>query len=109
MKPLIATVLVVLLAGCRTYNPGMDTSILLHNINGSFVTQRFAERLALLVLEEKYPKELFLLEGSVDVRDKGDFWSVTCKNALYRPENYMIPKTLTFQIKKSNGEFIAIL
>jgi hypothetical protein len=88
--------------------PPLKISMVLQNVKGDFITPRFAERLALLVLEEKYPTDVFAASGSGSVVDKGDTWWVTFNNALLESPPRLIPRHLTVQIRKTNGEIVAI-
>jgi len=84
-------------------------SILVGNMQGPFVSRKFAERLALLVIQERYTPDVFLPRGAPPiVVDKGDFWSVTFDNELPRSSTSIIPKELTIHIRKANGEIVAI-
>ena len=82
-----------------------------------FVSERFAERLALLVIEEKYPKDIFTTRGPGKIVDKGDLWLATFDNSLTSSEDgnvlaisegRIIPKRLTITIRKTTGEIVAI-
>ena len=74
-------------------------------------------RLALLVIEEKYPKDVFSARGSGTTVDKGDLWEVTFDNALVSPDDTsalpmrhgsIVPRRLTITIRKTSGEIIDI-
>jgi hypothetical protein len=78
-----------------------------------FISQDFAQKLARLVIEEKYPKDMFSAPEPGTVVDKGEAWWVTVDNALASqratlPKGAIIPRGLTIQIRKSNGEILAI-
>ena len=71
----------------------------------------------MLVLDEKYPKNIFCVRGRGTVVDKGDTWSATFENALVSTDDQsalpmfdgrVIPRHLTITIKKTNGEIVAI-
>jgi hypothetical protein len=109
MKSFALVTLLFLLVGCKmTSTPGLDVTILVGNIHGPFVSREFAERLALLVIEEKYTADVFSVRGAGTVVDKGDFWWVTYDNGVPRSEASIIPRRLTIQIRKANGEIVAI-
>jgi hypothetical protein len=108
MKQIIGIVLSVSMVGCVTDHRAMDPFMKLQNISGPFVSQSFAERLARIVIEEKYPKNIFSVQGSGNVVDKGDTWWVTFDNALKGTIATMVPIRLTVHIKKANGEIVTI-
>jgi hypothetical protein len=88
--------------------PHPDASMELQNLVGPFVTQTFAQRLAVLVLEERYTANVFLPKTPVVAVDKGELWSVTVENALSLEPGLIRPKDITVQIRKRNGEIVAI-
>jgi hypothetical protein len=88
--------------------PHQDASMELQNLMGPFVTQTFAQRLAVLVLEERYTSNVFLPKTPVVAVDKGELWSVTVENALPLQPVVVRPKDITVQIRKRNGEIVAI-
>lgn len=53
----------------------LSLSMSLLNQGRPFVSARFAERLALLVIEEKYSEQIFKARRSTTVIDKGETWS----------------------------------
>lgn len=86
----------------------------LQNSSGPFVSEHFAERLALLVIEEKY-RTVFSVRGPAKIVDKGGVWSVTFENAAtdegggsIKSQVITILKSLTIEIRKSNGEIVTI-
>jgi hypothetical protein len=108
VKKIIGIALLVSMAGCVTEHRAMDPFMQLQNISGPFVSQSFAERLARLVIEEKYPKNIFTAQGAGHVVDKGDAWWVTFDNAIKGTMATMIPIRLTVHIRKANGEIVTI-
>jgi hypothetical protein len=48
---------------CNASLKGLDISMVLQNPRACFVSQKFAERLARLVMEEKYPKNPLFVSG----------------------------------------------
>jgi hypothetical protein len=91
--------------------------MMLFNQGQPFVSAKFAERLGLLVLDEKYPKDIFSARGSGTIVDNGDTWLATFENslvgledrsALPMSEGRIIPRRLTITIRKTNGEIVAI-
>lgn len=82
-----------------------------------FISGAFAEQLALLVIEQKYPKDIFVVRGSARLVDKGEMWSVTFDNGLAAPDDKstlpmvggkIVPRHLTITIRKTNGEIVSI-
>jgi hypothetical protein len=108
MKKIIGMALIFALAGCVTERRPMDMFMTLQNMSGPFVSQSFAERLAHLVIDEKYPKNIFSISGSGNVVDKGDAWWVTFDNSIAGTMATMIPRRLTVHIRKANGEILTI-
>jgi hypothetical protein len=109
MRLLVTIVLVFSLVGCKTTpNSGLDVTILMGNMNGPFVSREFAERLALLVIEEKYPANVFSAARTATVVDKGALWFVTYENRLAPYETSLMARRLTIEIRKTNGEIVAI-
>lgn len=91
--------------------------MLLQNIDGPFVSSRFAEKQARLVIEEKYPPSLFSPEENANVVDAGDLWRVTLTNALINQDDQnplptvdgrLTPKHLTVVIRKRDAAVIDI-
>jgi hypothetical protein len=89
----------------------------LFNQGHPFVSKSFAERLALLVFDEKYPKDIFSARGPGSIVDKGDVWLVTFENDLVSPEDVsavptfngkVVTRRLTVTIRKTNGEIVTI-
>jgi hypothetical protein len=108
MRQIIGIALLVSLAGCITDHRAMNPFMTLQNISGPFVSQTFAERLARLVIEEKYPKNIFSIQSSGNVVDKGDTWWVTFYNEIKGTMATMVPTRLTVHIRKTNGEIVTI-
>jgi hypothetical protein len=103
------TLLAIATTGCITDRRAtLDPFMRLQNVAGPFVSQSFAERLARLVIEEKYQKNNFSIQGPGSVTDKGDTWWVTFDNAVQGTVQAMIPKRLTVHIRKTNGEIVTI-
>ena len=95
----------------------MHPSMFLLNTQGPFISEKFAERFGRLVIEEKYPPHLFSTIGVGKVVDNGETWRVTFENGLAKPgehglpmsEGLVVPWRLTIEIRKANGEVLAIL
>jgi hypothetical protein len=66
-----------------------DASMLLQNSVEPFVTRPFAQRLALLVVSQKY-RGAVISKDPPQVHDKGDTWQVTV-----RLDRTNLPKSLT--------------
>lgn len=111
MKQVICVILCLFISGCVTDRRAMsnlDPYLVLQNIGGPFVSQRLAERLARAVIEEKYPNNIFSIEGSGHVVDKGDTWWVTFDNSIKGTAGAMIPLRLIVHIRKTNGEIVTV-
>jgi hypothetical protein len=120
MKISIAAVLLLALTACVTEHRAvtdLSVSMMALNQGQPFVSKEFAERIALLVIEEKYPKDVFSVSGSARIVDKGDTWSVTFDSALTNAADKsalplvggkLVPKHLTISIRKVNAEIMAI-
>lgn len=98
------------LAGCGTTpaNSSLDPSMVVLNMKGPFVSREFAQRLALLVIDQKYPKDAFVPSPSVSVDDNGELWSVGVDNALPSANAFRQPRHLTIRIRKTNGEILSL-
>ena len=118
MKKICLASVVLLLSACVVNHPkvvSLDASMVLLNFESPFVTRDFAEKLAILVIDQKWSKDLFVLRGAGRIVDLGDAWSVTFENALDRGSDpiptwngRVVPRTLTIRIRKTNGEILAI-
>ena len=92
----------------------LSPSMILENFSAPFVTSDFAERLALLVVEEKYPKDTLVASGVKEVMDRDGAWWVTVNvefpsaSPLRRVMGPLLPKQLTIQIRKTNAEIVSI-
>ena len=109
MKLLVLT-LILLLGGCATVlvPPHLESSMDLQNLNGPFITKHFAERLALLVVQERYSKDIFVARTPVSVEDAGDTWLITLDNALPLEPKTIKPFHLMVIVRKKNGEILGI-
>jgi hypothetical protein len=117
MKRILVITILLLLSACaveRRSTEPLNSSMLLMNMEGPFVSATFADRLARLIVDEKYPKDIFLVSGSTKVVDEGSIWAVHFANALFTqqyatlPRKAIAPKTLTIRIKKSDGAIVAV-
>jgi hypothetical protein len=117
MRCLIVSVISALAFGCTTERgtvENLSVSMMLLNDPQPFVSKEFAERLALLVIDEKYPKDIFLVQSPASVEDKGENWEVTFTNdlpedRLTRVRPRLVPKgRLTITIRKVNGAILSI-
>jgi hypothetical protein len=81
-----------------------------------FVSEGFAKKIALLVLDDRYPKDAFLSDGTSVAVDEGDVWLVTFKNSLSVENSeslpmvngVLIPRTLTLKIRKRDAAILDI-
>jgi hypothetical protein len=120
MKRMMAVGVLLALSACATEHGAMNNlsiSMIALNHGQPFVSKGFADRLALLVVDEKYPRDVFSVRGSGSTVDKGDSWSVTFENALIDPadesplpilDGRVVPRRLTITIRKTNGEVMSI-
>jgi hypothetical protein len=118
VKQLFLAPVVLFLGGCavsHVKSVHLDPSMILFNFEGPFISREFAERLAVLVIEQKWPKDVFARRGPGQVVDQGDTWSVTYENILGNANDPIptsggkaVPRTLTIRIRKVNGEIVAI-
>lgn len=94
---------------CNASLKGLDISMVLQNAQACFVSQKFAERLARLVMEEKYqnPNPIFV-PGRSAIADGGDTWRVTFENTLRLLKNSMRPREITVEIRKTDGAIVAL-
>lgn len=97
---------------CENVMPKFNLSMTLLNVDQPFVSKEFSKRLALLVLDEKYPKDIFVYEESVTVTDNGETWVVIVNNSIFSEDRAslgsIIPRRLSVEIRKANGEIIGI-
>jgi hypothetical protein len=88
--------------------PHLESSMDLQNMNGPFITKPFAENLALLVVQQRYSKDIFVARTPVTVGDAGDSWLVTVDNSLPLEPKTIKPFHLTVVIRKKNGEILGV-
>ena len=118
MRCLIMSVISVFFLGCATERgtvKDLTLSMVLLNQGQPFVSREFAERLAFLVIDEKYPKDIFLVRRPASIEDKGKNWEVTVSNELIDPKDSLprvgkkiVPKYLTITIRKENCEIVSV-
>ena len=88
-----------------------DISMLLQNHSGPFVTSDFAQKLAVLVMAQKYAGVIFDSAG-VEVLDKGDVWWVKVPVKEWPKDMQTLkpalPEHLTFWIRKTDAAVLAI-
>lgn len=98
----------------------MNSSFTMMALNSiqPFVSENFARRMALLILEDRYPSDVFSPKGEGVVADGGEVWRVTFDNelvdqndsqAMAMVNGAVVPKKLTFVLRKSNAEVVDIL
>lgn len=120
MKQAILAAVFILLGGCATQQRTMTTlsfTMTALNQGQPFVSEKLARRLAMLVIDDRYPKDFFAARGTGVVTDKDAVWLVTFENALVDQDNdsilpmvngVVVPRQLTITIKKTNGEIVDI-
>jgi hypothetical protein len=79
-------------------------SMILLNGTQPFVSLHFAVRLASLIIEDRYPREMFVIVEPAKIEDEGEFWKVTVENALKNSKFSIVRLSIT--IRKSNGEIV---
>lgn len=105
--------------GCATKGVRMNSSITMMALNSvqPFASKSFARRMALLIIEDRYPTSIFSPKGAGMVEDGGDVWRVTFDNALVHDadnkriamvDGAIVPKKLTFVIRKNNAAVVDI-
>lgn len=110
----------IMAVGCATKGNSMNSSVTMMALNSvqPFVSKEFAERLGRLILEDRYPLDFFSPSSVALVQDGGDVWRVTFENELVDPHSntpmaivggVVVPKKLTFVIRKKNAEIVDIL
>ncbi len=94
-----------------------SVSMILMNQGHPFVSKALAERLCLAILDDRYPDYIFRPKSQAEVSDGDDIWLVTFENELVPPDENsqlpmvngkLVPRNLTFVIRKSNAEVIDI-
>jgi hypothetical protein len=85
----------------------------LENYGSAFVTRHFAERMAQIVIEEKYPGNVLQFAGVADAVDKEGVWRVKVnirvppESPIARLEKIELTQ-MTIQIRKTNAEIVSI-
>jgi hypothetical protein len=110
----------VLFGGCVMQRGSMKemsmTMVALNQIQ-PFVNERLAEKIARIIIEDKYPKDFFVIRGSASVVGDTDAWLVTFDNGAVdssKPEKIVIsngrivPGHLTIAIRKTDGAIVDI-
>jgi hypothetical protein len=88
--------------------PHLEETMVLQNLNGPFITNAFAESLALLVVRERFSKHVFVARTPAVVEDAGDSWLVTVDNSLPLEPKTIKPLRLMVVIRKRNGEILGV-
>jgi hypothetical protein len=93
-------------------------SIFALNHGQPFVSMDFAARLAQLVVDEKYPKDVLLVTGPPRVLHMGDTWRVVFDKVVPgpvldslnpgAPHDDGVARRLTVVIRKTNAEIVSI-
>lgn len=97
----------------------MNSSITMMALNSvqPFASESFARRMALLIIEDRYPSDVFSPAGAGTTVDGGAVWRVTFDNSLISTKDtkkmpmidgVVVPRKLTFVIRKSNAEVMDI-
>lgn len=88
--------------------PHLESSMELQNLNGPFITKTFAESLALLVVQQRYSKDIFVARTPVTVDDAGDCWLATLNNSLPLEPKAIKPFHLMVVIRKKMGRYLEL-
>lgn len=112
------TVALFFAPGCTSVGKTMNQSIAMIALNSiqPFVSEGFAKKVALLVLDDRYPKDFFLPQEGGTVISDGEVWRVTFKNALLENNSdtfpivngVLLPRALTFTIRKTDAAILDI-
>jgi hypothetical protein len=120
MKTLRLVLLIPLVFGSAIASEEMkmpDVSMFLQNFDAPFVSKSLAERLAVVIIEEKYKAKFFVISAPAQVADEGKVWSITFENSIHVDDRdsplptsngVPVPKRLTVKLRKSNAEVISI-
>jgi hypothetical protein len=91
---------------------GLSMSMLMANYEQPFVSERLAEKLGLLLIEEKY-RDALSVRGPGVIVDKGDLWlatfEVTSTDDNFRrlvQGDMSGPMRFMISIRKTNGEIV---
>lgn len=86
-----------------------SVSMLLNNYGSPFIEKSLAVRIARVIVEFKYPADIFVIDGEPLVDDDGDCWRVLFRNRLKTGVDVVYASELVrIRIKKSNGEIVDI-
>lgn len=110
----VITLCLVLTCCAETRNRGMsgglDVSVYLQNLRGDFITSDTAARLARVLVESRYPKNVFQPDQRSKVTDGGDCWNVVLFNQVDSiPALGTKFEELHLSIRKSSGEFVKVV
>ncbi len=120
MRNYVLMVLCMALPACALNNEmtkPSSLSIFVLNHGQPFVSMDFAARLAQLVVDEKYPKDVLSVNGPPRVLDTGDTWRVvfdgvvpgpTLNSLNPGPQPDGVSRRLTVVIRKRNAEIVSI-
>ena len=89
---------------------GLDVSVYLQNFGGDFITSDTAVRLARVLVESRYSKNVFQSDQRSRVTDGGDCWNVVFFNQVDSiPVLGTKFEELHISVKKSSGEFVKVV
>lgn len=102
------------LASCGGYQQSIGMMVL--DRAQPFVSAQFAQRLGFLMLEDRYPDSVFVVDGEGLVADEGEAWAVTFRSqlllgdsrALPERDGVLLPRTLTLRARKCDGGILEI-
>lgn len=89
--------------------PESGVSMLLQNYEAPFIGKDLAQKLARVLVESKYPEDIFVIEGDPSIEDEGDYWRVSFRNRLRTGVDVTYATAMIrVRIKKANGEIADI-
>lgn len=116
---MFALAMLTAVTGCAMKGARMNSSITMMALNSEqpFASKAFVRRMALLIIEDRYPTSVFSPKGAGIVEDGGDVWRVTFDNSLVHDaankriamvDGAIVPKKLTFVIRKNDAAVVDI-
>lgn len=119
IKLTMVALMLIAATGCAPKGTRMNSSVTMMALNSvqPFASESFARRMALLIIEDRYPPDVFSPAGTGVVVDGGEVWHVTFDNSLINTsggqkmpmiDGVVVPKKLTFVIRKRNAEVVDI-
>ena len=114
MRSIGYAIVFVVLCSCAYNKKGaslnnMTLSMRLQNEGQPFVSEKLAKEIAVLIVRERYPKNMFAFDGECTVKDLGDIWQVAVHNSTSTTDTFGYNiKAITVKIRKSNAEVVDV-